>query len=92
MDKLDFWKILAVVFIAELPCLLRTVCIQLQNKGIWSVIWGTMAGNLLALVIGIAIAKGLTTAPEAWFGYLEKAASIALISLGFYLLMSGHDH
>ncbi len=92
MDKFGFWAVLIVVFIAEIPCLLRTMAIQLHNKSIWSVVWGTTAGNLLALVCGVLLAKVVQKYfSEHWLQYVEHGASVMLIILGFYLLFSGHS-
>jgi putative Ca2+/H+ antiporter (TMEM165/GDT1 family) len=92
MDKIGFWQVLIVVFFAELPCLLRTMCIQLHNKGIWGVVWGTIVGSILALVIGILLAKVAQQYSSALLEYLEKCSAGMLVLLGLYLLFSGHDH
>ncbi len=91
-DKLSFWFILWIVFIAEIPCLLRTMAIQVRNESIWQVVWGTTAGNLLALVVGITLAKIASSylGPRG-MEYMENVSAIALIALGFYLLLR-HDH
>lgn len=92
MDKFGFWSVLLVVFVAEIPCLLRTMALQMHNKGIWNVIWGTTAGNAMALVFGVVLAQSVRRyMPEAWLTYLEHGASVMLIILGVYLLFSGHD-
>lgn len=57
---MDFWKIFLVVFLAELPCMIRTTGLQLSSNKIWDVIWGTTLGNVLALVFGLAAAAMLT--------------------------------
>ena len=57
MERFDFWAIFAVVFIAEIPCILRTVALQLHTQGIWGVVGGTIAGSFAALFTGILIAK-----------------------------------
>lgn len=93
MERFGFWSILMIVFIAELPCLLRTMCIQMHNKSMWEVITGTMTGNILALVIGVLLAKFVQSSmPLGWIEYIEKGASILLIALGFYLLLSCNHH
>lgn len=81
-----------IVFLAEIPCLLRTMAIQMHNKGIWDVIWGTLAGNALALVMGIGLAKVIQNCwPDEWLTYMEYGASIMFILLGAWLLFNGHD-
>ncbi len=91
-DNISFWLVLWIVFIAEIPCLLRTMAMQVKNESIWPVIWGTTTGNVLALAVGIFFAK----VAAAWLGpkameYFEHISAIALIVLGFYLLLR-HNH
>jgi len=92
-DKIGFWLVLAFVFVAEIPCILRTIAIQVRNESIWSVVLGTMAGNVLALVVGVILAKflaGILT--ESQMHWIHNGSAIALIVLGAYMLFGGHAH
>lgn len=89
MDKLGFWAIFFVVFLAEIPCILRTVSIQLQSEGIWNVVAGTAAGSVAALIIGIALAK-LMQIPPQYSDYVGYVSGIGLIALGVMFLLKIH--
>jgi putative Ca2+/H+ antiporter (TMEM165/GDT1 family) len=92
-DKYGFWFVLLFVFLAEIPCILRTMAIQLGNDSIWSVVWGTMTGNILALIVGVLVAKLVTKfLPPQALHTLESLSAVALIVLGLYLLFKPHDH
>jgi putative Mn2+ efflux pump MntP len=87
MDK--FWALAAIVFVAELPCLLRTFALQVQNRSIWSVVLATTLGNALALVVGLLLAKAFMAAsPEASHDYAKAIAGAVLMGLGAYMIFS----
>lgn len=83
-----------VVLVAELPCMIRTAALQLQNGNIWSVIWGTIVGSALALVGGLTIAKvfGVHAGDSP---YVSWIAGALIIGIGVYMMLSGgnpHHH
>lgn len=89
MDK--FWAIAAVVFIAELPCLLRTFALQTQSESTWKVIGATVLGNVLALAAGLLLAKVVSSAlTESLHDHLKVISGILFIFLGAYLLLEHH--
>lgn len=92
-DKIGFWLVLFFVFVAEIPCIMRTAALQLKNDSVWPVVWGTMAGNVLALVVGIALAKALAgLLSESQMDWMHSGSAVALILLGVYMLFMGHPH
>lgn len=90
MDKFGFWTTFAVVFFAEAPCIVRTIALQLQNQGIASVVWGTLAGSGLALVVGIILAKICTKSSLLGTDYLSYVSGFAIILVGIWVLLKGH--
>lgn len=91
MDKFSFWAIFSVVFLAEIPCILRTVAIQLKSEGIWNVIAGTAAGSAAALLVGILLAKLMQGGvPPAYSDYVGYVSGIGLIVLGVMFLLKIH--
>jgi putative Ca2+/H+ antiporter (TMEM165/GDT1 family) len=91
-NNIGFWLVLWMVFVAEIPCIIRTMAMQVKNESVWAVVWGTMAGNVLALVVGVTLAKLAmgVLGPKA-MEYFENVTALALIVLGFYLLLR-HNH
>jgi len=93
----NFWSsfltILFVVFMAEIPCILRTVVLQVRSDGIWPVVLGTIGGSLLALSVGVAIGK-LTTdvIPGYAIDWVQCIAGITMIGLGFFMVLNQHGH
>ena len=80
-----------VVVIAELPCMIRTAALQLQNGSIWNVIWGTVAGSAVALLLGLGIAK--TFGSHVGEHYVNWIAGALLVGIGLYMMFSGdHNH
>lgn len=87
---MDLFKIVLIVFIAELPCMVRTVALQLQNGSIWSVIWGTILGSALALAGGLIISKILECGfALAIHSQVNWIAGGILICLGLYMMFFG---
>lgn len=84
MEK--FWAIFAIVFLAEIPCILRTVSIQLYSNDTWKVIWGTLAGSVSALVVGLLLAKVFSVAvPTKYVDFIHPLAAIILIVAGVFM-------
>jgi len=91
MDKFGFWAVFAIVFLAEIPCILRTVAIQLKSDGIWSVVGGTIAGSAAALLVGILVAKLMQgSIPSQWSDIVGYMSGVALIALGIMFLFKIH--
>lgn len=87
---MHWWKILLVVFLAELPCLLRTVALQTYSKQMLNVIVGTLLGNLAALVIGIALGELINRHLGEKEIYLNYIAGSMLIFLGLHIMFWDH--
>jgi putative Ca2+/H+ antiporter (TMEM165/GDT1 family) len=90
MEKFNFFTIFLLVFLAEIPCIVRTMALQVQNKGIWEVVLGTIAGSGLALVVGIFLAKFATKFIEnpLWIQY---CSGLAIIGLGILILLRSNS-
>lgn len=84
--RFGFWSVFTVVFIAEIPCILRTVAIQLKTDSVWDVVWGTMAGSLVALIVGILFAKVCLTNLPLIADRMQLVSGGCLILLGLLLL------
>jgi len=93
MEKFSFWTIFAVVFLAEIPCILRTMAIQVKTEGIWTVVFGTIAGSLVALLVGIFLAKVLTISiPEQYINWIQTFSGLALMAIGAMIVFHQHHH
>ena len=77
-----------VVLIAELPCMIRTAALQLQSGKIWDVVWGTIAGSTVALILGLGIAKmlGSQVADSQWINWIS---GLLIIGIGIYMIAFG---
>lgn len=93
-DKLGFWLVMWLVFVAEIPCIVRTVALQAGNKSIWSVACGTLAGSVLALFVGIVFAKMAGNfLGDRYMHCFENVMGLVLIGLGIYMLLRpDHAH
>ena len=82
-----FWTVLLVVFLAEIPCILRTVALQLKTDGLWQVISGTLLGNAVALGIGLSIAfliaREIPTEYENW---IQIASGLLIVGIGLLMI------
>lgn len=91
MDKFSFWSIFSIVFLAEIPCILRTVAIQLKSEGIWNVIGGTIAGSAVALLVGIVVAKWMQNGiPPQYADVVGYLSGASLIILGIMFILKLH--
>lgn len=87
---MNLWKIFLIVFIAELPCMIRTVGLQLHSDNLWKIIAGTVAGNFIALFGGLMIAHLLMkTVDLAKFAYLDLLTGGIFILLGLWIMFFG---
>lgn len=92
MNKYETLVVLWFVALAEIPCLIRTVGMQVRNQSIWPVVWGTLGGSILALVIGLGLAKLLAmNLPETSLCAVERGSGLVLILIGLYMLF-WHSH
>lgn len=83
--KVSLITILIIVFLAELPCLIRTTSLTLYSQGdTLRVIGGTVAGNVLALVVGLGIGKALL-----YFFDLDSGGRIADYVSGMIFMLIG---
>ena len=87
----NFWIIFGIVFLAEIPCILRTMSIQLYSNDIWKVVTGTLAGSISALLVGLMLAKIFSlTVPAKYIEYIHPFAAIILILAGIFMF-THHD-
>lgn len=92
MSKFEFWTTFIIVFLAEMPCILRTAVIQIRSGSMWSVFWGTMGGSLLAVIVGIMIGKfSSRSIPSEYTCWTQYLAGMLFIVLGL-LMMVRHEH
>tara|TARA_Y100000034_G_scaffold136971_1_gene217762 strand:+ start:5107 stop:5373 length:267 start_codon:yes stop_codon:yes gene_type:complete len=87
---MNLWKIFLIVFIAELPCVVRTIGLQMYSGDMTKVIIGTVAGNMIALVAGILIAKAAMMHFDLKnFAYMDWLTGGLFILLGLYIIFFG---
>lgn len=90
-DKVGIWVVLLFVLVSELPCILRTVAIQVRNDDVWPVVIGTIGGNILALVLGLLLARLITSLlTPGQMELVHTASGLSLIAMGIYLLATHH--
>lgn len=89
--KISIFEILIIVFLAELPCLIRTTSLTMYSQGeILKVTLGTILGNAAALIVGLLIGKSLL-----YFCDLENTsftqyiAGVIFILIGMYIMLFG---
>lgn len=88
MEK--FWAFFLIVFVAEIPCIVRTVALQMQTDRVLSVVFGTLAGSVAALVVGIAIAKLMKYGvPASHADVLQYVSGAVLIIIGLLMIFKG---
>lgn len=93
MEKVGLIGILVFVFLAELPCIFRTTALQMYSGNLYNVIVGTMVGNAIALVVGLALAYLLVRFFHLQhFEFMNYLSGSVFILLGLYIMLSGHDH
>ena len=93
MEKVGLIGILVFVFLAELPCILRTTALQMHTGNMYNVVVGTILGNAIALVAGVALAYLLVRLFHLQhFEFMNYLSGSVFILLGLYIMLSGHDH
>jgi hypothetical protein len=88
MEK--FWLFFAIVLVAEIPCMVRTAALQMQTEGILPVVFGTLAGSVAALVVGIAVATLIKGGvPEGHAEALQYVSGAVLVAFGLFMMFKG---
>lgn len=87
MNKFNFLSIFLIVLLAEIPCILRTVAIQLRSEGVWEVVWGTVAGSAMALLVGIGIGYWAGSSLPSIADKAQVLSGFCMIFLGLWLLI-----
>ena len=91
MDKFSFWTVFSVVFLAEIPCIIRTMALQIRTGGVFEVVTGTLAGSAVALIVGICLAKLLSSGiPPQYTIMVQWFSGVALMVVGAMILFRCH--